>query len=126
MKFLVVEDDLAARNLLVLYLEPYGDCDTAADGEDALLAIHASMQKNEPYDAVFLDIIMPKMNGRQTLKKIRGMEASSGTKSTIIMTTAVDDEDKIVDAFIDECDAYIVKPIEKDKLVLTLEQFNLV
>jgi putative two-component system response regulator len=66
-RILIVDDEPPNRALCRTLLEPVSDhCGEAGDGEDALLALAA-----EPYDLVLLDIDMPKLNGREVLRRIR-------------------------------------------------------
>jgi len=130
MLFLVVEDDEASRRLLVHHLSKHGDCDSVEDGAEAIRAVTRSLLEKKPYDAIFLDIMMPNLDGMAALKKIRSLEDKSGLGqgmgARIVMTTALSDEDNIMDAMADQCDAYIVKPIEKEKLTYTLSRLKLI
>ena len=74
LRILIVDDDLMGRRLLQRFLSPYGDCDTAADGKEALLVFRAAAEKGEPYDLICLDIVMPEMDGRTALKEMRAWE----------------------------------------------------
>ena len=103
MKILIVEDDFASRKILQSLLTPYGSCDIAIDGEEAMYAFTLAHKENTLYDLVCLDIMMPKMDGHQVLKEIRKFEAqkeiggSDGVK--VIMVTALNDPKNIMDAF---------------------------
>jgi two-component system chemotaxis response regulator CheY len=120
MKILVAEDELVSQRLLQRMLSGYGEVDVAADGKEAIGAFLSAVEKARPYDLIFLDIMMPEMDGQGVLKEIRKIEAdigvhgSSGVK--IIMTTAFDDKKNVMEAFKFQCDAYLVKPIDKKKL----------
>ena len=67
MRILVVEDEKKIREVIVKTLkkESYA-VDSCTDGEEALEYINAA-----DYDAIILDIMMPKLNGFEVLKKIR-------------------------------------------------------
>jgi two-component system chemotaxis response regulator CheY len=77
-----------------------------------------------------LDVMMPEMDGITALGKIREMEEKYGIFSEdgikIIMTTAADDMRTIQDAYANLCDAYLVKPISKAKLLNGLRQLGLI
>ena len=121
MKCLIVEDDFAARRLLKRYLSSYSDCDIAVNGNEAVQAFRQAMDEKEPYELICLDIMMPNMNGREALKAIRQIESERGIDGLdgvkVIMTTALGDPKNIVGSFREGCEAYIVKPVEKDKLI---------
>ncbi|HPX48147.1 MAG TPA: response regulator, partial [Treponemataceae bacterium] len=75
-------------------------------------------------------IMMPELDGQAALKKIRDIEEERGIAARdgvkIIMTTALDDKKNIISAFREQCDVYLVKPIDKEKLVESLNTLNLI
>jgi CheY-like chemotaxis protein len=76
MKTVIVEDDFTSRLLLQEFLEQYGAIHIVVDGKEAVEAMRSAMDAGEPYDLVCLDIMMAVMDGQQTLKEMRGLEAS--------------------------------------------------
>lgn len=126
MKILIVEDDFLSRKLMLSYLAPLGQCDAASNGKEAMEAFTLAHQENEPYDLITLDIMMPDLSGQEVLKLIRGYEAekmimfSDGVK--VIMTTALEDSRNVMDAFKNQCEGYLVKPIDCDKLMALIHQ----
>lgn len=116
MKILIAEDDFISRTLLQEMLLPYGDCHLATNGREAITAFEHMLDKNTPYDLICLDIMMPIMDGQETLQNIRRLEKEKGIGGSecvkVIMTTALDDPKNIMMAFIKgQCEAYITKPI---------------
>lgn len=111
------------------FLSPYGVCDLAVDGEEAVEAFTLAMKEEEPYDLICLDIMMPKKDGQTVLKEIREIEERhnitglDGVK--IIMTTALNDSKNILEAFKSQCEAYIPKPISKQKLLEEMRALGL-
>lgn len=130
MRMLVVEDDFVSRRLLSAFLSPYGHCDIAVDGEEAVCAFGLALKEGTPYDLVCLDIMMPNMNGQEALKNIRNLEKenniSIGEGARIIMTTALDDSKNVMQAFKGDCDAYLSKPIDKARLLEELKKLDLI
>lgn len=129
MHILVVEDDFISRRLLCRYLEPFGECDVAVNGEEAVVAVKQAVDQEAPYDLICLDIMMPGMDGHETLKEIRSYEnekgLSVGQGSKVIMTTSVQDHKSIRQAFKSSADGYVVKPVEKKKFLSTLSEVGL-
>jgi len=130
MKCLIVEDDFVARKLMQEYLLEHFDCFIAVNGNEAVEAVREAFKENEPYDLICLDIMMPGMDGHEVLKTIRQMEKERGIGgldiTKIIMTTALGGSRDIIGAFRGGCEAYIVKPVRKDKLLEEVKNLGLV
>lgn len=130
MRILIVEDEFGSRKLLQKFLSPYGVCDLAVDGEEAIEAFKLAMKEEDPYDLVCLDIMMPKKDGQAVLKEIRELEESRNIRGLegvkVIMTTALNDPKNILEAFKSQCEAYIPKPISKQKLLEELRALQLI
>lgn len=130
MRILIAEDDLISRTIMKKYLLKYGDCDIAVDGEEALSFFISAMNEAKPYDLITLDIMMPKLDGQRVLKEIRDIETSrrifgsDGVK--VIMTTALSDKTNVLNAFRSQCEAYLIKPIDKGKIIAELKKLNLI
>ena len=121
MKCLIVEDEFTSRKLLQVYLSDYGNCFVAVNGHEAVEAFREALEENEPYDLICLDIMMPEMDGHETLKAIRRIESEHGIAGLdgvkVIMTTALEDSKDVMGAFKSGCEAYLVKPVEKENPV---------
>ena len=130
MKTLIAEDDFTSRLLLQELLKSYGPCHIAVNGSEAVEAVRTALQAGEPYNLICLDIMMPDMDGQTALREIREHEARADIggldRVKIIMITALDDKGSILGAFREQCDAYIVKPIDRLKLIGNLQQLGLV
>jgi two-component system chemotaxis response regulator CheY len=129
MRTLIIEDELIARFLLTEILSRYGLCNIAVNGEEGVNAFKLALKKNDPYDLICLDIMMPVMDGQDTLKEIRSLEKDYGInrakQSKIIMITALDDYENISKSYWEFCDGYVVKPFEKKKLIAHLKDLKL-
>lgn len=130
MRFLIAEDDLAAQKLVQRYLSEYGACDVASNGREAVNAHIDALNQKRPYDMVLLDIMMPGMNGHQVLEAIRRVENDHGINGLdavkVIMITALGDSKNVIGAFREGCEAYIVKPVKKEKLYEEMEKLGLI
>lgn len=130
MKSLVVDDDFFSRRILQSIMASYGECHIAVDGKEAVFAFNQALAEEKPYDVICLDIMMPGADGQEVLKQIREIEQKKnilGNDSVkIIMTTALDDSENIKQAFREQCESYLIKPISKSKLVEILEKFSLI
>jgi two-component system, chemotaxis family, chemotaxis protein CheY len=130
MRTLIVEDDFTSRLLLQELLRSHGTSHVAVNGQEAVEAVRLALEANDPYDLICLDIMMPKLDGHAALKHIRALEEAKGTWSShgakVVMTTALGDMKNVNAAFGSLCDAYLVKPIDKPKLLETLRQLALI
>ncbi len=130
MKALVVEDDFVSRKLLQKILSSYGEADVAVNGKEAVEAYKAAKMDGKPYDLICLDIIMPELDGHETLKKVLSLEESKSLtedshKVKIIMTTGAKEKEDVLKAFAYGCEAYIQKPFSKDELLSKLHEIGL-
>jgi two-component system chemotaxis response regulator CheY len=130
MKTLIVEDDFISRRILKDILSAHGDCDIAIDGEEAVQAFRMALDDKRPYELVCMDIMMPTMDGQEALKRIREIEKERGITGTrevkVIMTTALDDPRNVVESYYrGGATAYLVKPINKGKLLGEIRGFGL-
>jgi len=130
MKSLIVEDDFTARKLLQIHLADFGDTFVAVNGAEAVQAVEESLNTGQPYDLICLDIMMPQMDGIEALKHIRQLEQDRGIGGLdgvkVIMTTVKDQSSDIFGAFDTGCEAYIVKPVKKEKLVKEITNLGLI
>jgi len=111
-RILVVDDEEEVRQLVAEFLETRGySVITAATGLEALTAV-----KHYRPDLVLMDIMMPKMNGLETLQRIREIDHRVG----VIMLTAVDDEAVAKEAMRREAYDYITKPLDFGYLELAI------
>ena len=80
----------------------------------------------QPFDLICLDINMPDVDGHETLRRIRKLEATFGflpgqRASRILMSTATRAPEDVVGAFREQCDAYLVKPVSAESLFTQLD-----
>ncbi len=129
MKSLVVEDDVTSRLYLSTLLQDFGETHAVVNGEEAVSAFSIAMDKGRPYDLVCLDIMMPELDGQDTLRAIRALEEKAGVLvgrgAKVIMVSALGDKDNVLTAFRELCDAYLVKPTSKAQLHRQLQTLGL-
>ena len=130
MKILVVEDDFTSRLLLQEILKGFGTVHVAVNGKEAVDAVRAALVSDQAYDLICLDVMMPVMDGQVALKEIRALEAEMGVpppkRARIVMTTAVSDGESVKQALGEHCDGYLLKPVEKARLLNDLRKLGLI
>ena len=129
MKMLVVEDDSHSRRMMQKLLEPYGSVDVVVDGEEAVEAFKMAWEEATPYNIVFMDIMMPRMDGHEALKRLRELERDMGVKpvdeAKVIMTSVLEDPKNVIEAYYGgSATSYLIKPIDREKLEDELERLG--
>ena len=109
MRILVVEDEVNLNDIIVkkLKLEHYG-VDSCFDGNEALDYI-----SSVEYDVIILDIMLPKLDGFEVLKKIR----KQNIKTPVLLLTARDGIEDRVQGLDFGADDYLIKPFAFDELL---------
>jgi len=111
MRILVIEDDPhLLRSLAANLREENYAVDTAVDGEEGLFKATAGS-----YDALVLDVMMPRMNGWELLARLR-----PGCKTPVLMLTARDTVQDRVKGLDKGADDYLTKPFDIDELLARL------
>ena len=109
MKILLAEDEVDLNNVVTRYLKKNGySVDNVLDGEEALDYLEYG-----EYDLVILDIMMPKVDGFEVIKKLR----DKGNHTSVLMLTARDSADDKVKGLDLGADDYIVKPFDFNELM---------
>ena len=125
MKFLIVDDDRACRELMHDILSPYATCHLAFDGHEAVAAFRLALDDGQPYDLVCLDIMMPGMDGHEVLEAFRGLERQHGISgldaAKVVMTTALRESKHCIRAFEQGCESYYTKPVQEQRLLQQVE-----
>ena len=113
MRILLVEDDKGiVRFVRKGLLENSFSVDVAANGEEGLNAV-----LHMKYDLVVLDILLPKMDGREVLKRLR----STDVQTPVVFLTAKDSEGDIVRGLNLGADDYLTKPFSFNELLARIQ-----
>lgn len=128
-KILLVEDELTSRMVLNSFLQPIGEVDVVVNGNEALTAFEKAIKNNQPYELIFLDIMLPELDGIETLEKIRQLETRyevrEDVKAKVIMTSANTAKDVILKAARAGCTSYLIKPIDQIRLYNEIRKHGL-
>lgn len=109
MKLLIAEDEEDLNAVITKKLQAEGyDVDSCFDGEEALERLMLA-----DYDAAVLDILMPVMDGLETVRRLRG----SGKSTPVIFLTARDTIPDKVEGLDAGANDYVVKPFSLDELL---------
>ena len=112
MRVLIVEDDKILAQTVEQCLGKKYEIDHAYDGEEGVL-----YAKQEIYDAIILDIMLPVMNGYDVLNTLR----NDKIYTPVLILTAKDGINDKIKGFRSGADDYLVKPFNREELVVRLE-----
>ena len=109
MRLLIAEDELDLAEALTVFFEKNQfSVDAVHNGQDAY-----DYALSGDYDAIILDVMMPKMNGIEVLQRLR----KEGVQVPIMMLTAKGQTDDRIAGFNAGADDYLPKPFDPDELV---------
>jgi PAS domain S-box-containing protein len=116
---LLVEDNLFNQKVALRFLEKLGyRADVAENGVEALEALEQRL-----YDVVLMDVQMPRMDGTETTRRIRGHWPAHQQPRIIAMTAHAlrGDRERFIEGGMDD---YISKPVQLEELVAALERVS--
>ena len=110
-RILIVDDNATNRDILTTRLKAHGyEALQAADGEEALAAV-----KQQRPDLILLDVMMPKLDGIETCRRLKGDDTLPFLP--IILVTARADSKDIVAGLEAGADEYLTKPVDQAALI---------
>ena len=116
---LVVDDNPSNLKLVGELLKDLRvEVSKASSGEEAI-----TLFKKNPYSVIFMDVQMPSMDGFETTKKIRQLEADSNTRTPIIALTAHAVEEEKAKLLLAGMDDFASKPIREEELVELMKRW---
>jgi twitching motility two-component system response regulator PilG len=117
-RVLVVDDSLAVRKFMEAKLAPYAfGVDFAESGEQAI-----GFTGEKTYTCVFLDVILPGVDGYQVCKLIKSKKSAGKATAVVMLTSKSSPFDKIRGTMAG-CDAYLTKPVDEDRLLEVISKF---
>ena len=115
-RVLAVDDSPLMRTFLQNKLQPYGiQPEFAASGEEALFKI-----SKQHYDMIFLDVMLPGMDGYDVCKMIKKNKDNALMK--VVMLTSKDKTFDKIRGTMAGCDGYLTKPVDEMKLRAIIER----
>jgi CheY-like chemotaxis protein len=122
LRMLLCDDNAINQKVAVRLLQQMGyRADLAANGLEAVAAF-----ERQPYDLIFMDIMMPEMGGLEATRAIREREQSSNSKSHVIIVAMTanamqGDREKCLAAGMDD---YIAKPVRLEDVRAIIERWG--
>lgn len=116
MRILIVDDEIKIREVVKEYSKVNGyDCDEASNGKEAIEKV-----RNNNYDCVILDIMMPVLDGYTACKRIKEI-----SDVPVIMLSARQEEDDKLFSFDIGVDDYVTKPFSPKELMARVKAISL-
>ena len=111
-KILIVDEEEKIREMIYKYCLHEGyECDLATNGQEAL-----TIYEKQAYDVVIMDVMMPVMDGFETLKRMNAIR-----ETHCIMLTALGSEHDKIYGFKMGCEDYVVKPFSLKELMMRIK-----
>lgn len=121
MRALVVEDNELNMEIAKAMLEKNGiEVTGAVDGQEAFERFEASVQGY--FDVIFMDIMMPRMNGLDAARAIRSTRRIDSGRIPIIAMSANAFAEDIINSRIAGIDRYLAKPLDEEKMIRAMKQ----
>ena len=118
-KILIVDDEEALRFLLASELEAEAfDVQSAGDGDEAIEMVRKKVEQSEKYDVILLDIKMPKVDGFEVLKFVKG----NVPETKVIMLTAYADVKNAIESLRQGASDFVSKPYDLDDILTSINR----
>lgn len=115
---LVVDDNATVRAFMQAKLAPFQfDVDFAETGEEAI-----GLSGTHDYTCVFLDVVLPGIDGYQVCKLIKNNKQAIKKTSVVMLTSRSSPFDKLRGSLAG-CDEYLTKPLDEDRLLEVIAKF---
>ena len=114
---LVCDDNMTVREFMRVKLAPFGfNVDYAETGEQAV-----GLTGTKHYTCVFLDVVMPGINGYQVCKLIKSKKG--GAKTAVVMLSSKDSTFDKIRGTMSGCDTYLTKPVNENRLFEVISKY---
>jgi twitching motility two-component system response regulator PilG len=115
---LVVDDNQTVRKFMEAKLQPFGiTADFAETGEQAV-----GLTGTKEYTCVFLDVVLPGIDGYQVCKLIKGNKQAVKRTAVVMLTSRSSPFDKLRGSLAG-CDEYLTKPVDENHLLEVIAKF---
>ncbi len=129
MRILIADDELVSRSKLQKIMSSLGDCQAVDSGQAALDAFKEAWANWVPFDLITLDVMMPGMDGMETLWEIRSLEeekkVAEKNRAKILMVTSQSERSVVITCVQAGCNDYLIKPFNLKMIKQKIEELNL-
>jgi len=124
MRFLIIEDDFVSTLILEDLLKNYGTCKVISNSQKVFEIMEEILDNT--FDMIFLDIMMPEIDGIEILKTIRSEEEKKKLKkkNIIIMQSALNEKSIIEESKKNDCNDFLEKPLNIKQLEVIISKYK--
>lgn len=131
LNILTVDDDEITQFHMNQLLLPLGRNRMAYSGEDAIARVEESIASGDGFDLVFMDVIMPGIDGLKTVSEIVRLfnekRVPLERRPKIVMLSSVEERETQIDAlYACGADHYLMKPVDEEILLGALEELGVI
>ncbi len=118
MRIMIIDDVFMNVLRLKEAVRPFGDADGFQNAREGLEALKFAYLIKEPYDLLFLDIMMPEMSGFEVLEAVvaAGKDLPPKARTKVVMVTARSQEDSVRQAIRSGASGYVIKPFHDERI----------
>jgi len=121
LRALIVDGEEVSRALVEEHLKLFGRCDAAASARDALAAYRDGLERGRTHDIICVDLSLPDADGLELVGRILRSWRSSvhrrNDRPKIILTARSFEYERIMEAFVTQCDSCLEKPVLQERLL---------
>jgi CheY-like chemotaxis protein len=125
MRFLIIEDDFVSTLILEDLLKNYGTCKVLSRPQKVFDIMDEILDNT--FDIIFLDIMMPEIDGIEILKAIRNEEDKKNDlkkKNIIVMQSALNEKSIIEESKKNDCNDFLEKPLNIKQLEVIISKYK--
>ncbi len=120
-KILIIDDNRTNQKILKHMIKNLGISAEAADsGAEGLAKLSASVDQNEPFHLILLDVQMPGMDGRMVIEKIRQNDRYKQVKIVVLTSSGIKGESEWFSKL--NCSGYLSKPVKTSQLIEVISE----
>ena len=125
MRVLVVDDDPVQVALITQLVEIF-EVDHVSSGDEAFELFQHGHREGTPYQLMFMDLMMPGLDGYMLLEAIRSQESQQYLpKLYAIVISGKSVQTGMTEGLNDQCDDYLVKPVDSEMILRSLQNLAL-
>lgn len=128
-RLLLVDDNVIHRKLSEKLFSPFGETVVVGSGAEAVEIFDQELAAERAFDVVILDMLMPGMDGMETLRQMRSLEKLKGLtpdqQTKILISSHDTDPELQKQAEIEGCNRYYPKKISKEGVAAMLGEFGI-